>query len=157
MCHHFLSSTLSQTLFSSSHISSTHHHVSARPQLNHIVHQLNDVNHRDATFSCQQEHKDAYHHYHSRSTNATTKKKMSISSPAPKPLPPLVTSDPRLFYTINVSGENFLVSHSALQYDSPNFFTDGNSPTSLTRLYNHYLVTQHIRVFFVFAESYASR
>ncbi|KAF9138185.1 hypothetical protein BG015_002467 [Linnemannia schmuckeri] len=49
---------------------------------------------------------------------------MSISSPAPKPLPPLVTSDPRLFYTINVSGENFLVSHSALQYDSPNFFTD---------------------------------
>ncbi|KAF9138547.1 hypothetical protein BGX30_009029 [Mortierella sp. GBA39] len=48
---------------------------------------------------------------------------MSISS-APKPLPPLVTSDPRMFYTVNVSGENFLLSHSALQYDSPNFFTD---------------------------------
>lgn len=60
-----------------------------------------------------------------------TRHKMSISSPAPKPLPPLVTSDPRLFYTINVSGENFLVSHSALQYDSPNFFTDGNHSSLL--------------------------
>ncbi|KAF9909891.1 hypothetical protein EC991_007881 [Linnemannia zychae] len=49
---------------------------------------------------------------------------MSISSPAPKPLPPLVTSDPSLFYNIYVSGELFMVTHSALQYDSPNFFTD---------------------------------
>ncbi|KAF9092788.1 hypothetical protein BGX23_003901 [Mortierella sp. AD031] len=49
---------------------------------------------------------------------------MSISSPAPKPLPPLVTSDPHLFYTVNVSNENFFLTLSALQYDSPNFFTD---------------------------------
>ncbi|KAG0204658.1 hypothetical protein BGX28_003446 [Mortierella sp. GBA30] len=45
-------------------------------------------------------------------------------SPAPKPLPPLTTSDPRSFYTIVVSGENFPVTMSALQYDAPNFFTD---------------------------------
>ncbi|KAF9135259.1 hypothetical protein BGW39_003939 [Mortierella sp. 14UC] len=49
---------------------------------------------------------------------------MSISSPAPKPLPPLVTSDPSQFYNIYVSGEMFMLTHSALQYDSPNFFTD---------------------------------
>ncbi|KAG0269484.1 hypothetical protein BGZ95_002065 [Linnemannia exigua] len=49
---------------------------------------------------------------------------MSISSPAPKPLPPLVTSDPRLFYNIYVSGEMFMLTHSALHYDSPNFFTE---------------------------------
>ncbi|KAG0374407.1 hypothetical protein BGX24_010438 [Mortierella sp. AD032] len=49
---------------------------------------------------------------------------MSVSSPAPKPLPPLVTSDPRFFYNIYVSGEMFMLTQSALEYDSPNFFTD---------------------------------
>lgn len=44
--------------------------------------------------------------------------------PAPKPLPPLATSDPRSFYTIVVSGENFPVTLSAIQYDAPNFFTE---------------------------------
>ncbi|KAF9398063.1 hypothetical protein BGX21_008214 [Mortierella sp. AD011] len=48
---------------------------------------------------------------------------MSIS-PAPRPLPPLHTSDPRSFYTIVVSGENFPVTISAIQYDSPNFFSE---------------------------------
>ncbi|KAF9281431.1 hypothetical protein BGZ68_006646 [Mortierella alpina] len=48
-----------------------------------------------------------------------------MAMPAPKPLPPLTTSDPRSFYTIVVSGENFPVTLSALQYDSPNFFSDG--------------------------------
>ncbi|KAG0090930.1 hypothetical protein BGZ93_009073 [Podila epicladia] len=49
---------------------------------------------------------------------------MSSMIPAPKPLPPLATSDPRSFYTIVVSGENFPVTLSAIQYDAPNFFTD---------------------------------
>lgn len=48
--------------------------------------------------------------------------------PAPKPLPPLATSDPRSFYTIVVSGENFPVTVSAIQYDAPNFFTDSKDP-----------------------------
>ncbi|KAF9950683.1 hypothetical protein BGZ72_007693 [Mortierella alpina] len=48
-----------------------------------------------------------------------------MAMPAPKPLPPLTTSDPRAFYTIVVSGENFPVTLCALQYDSPNFFSDG--------------------------------
>ncbi len=56
----------------------------------------------------------------STSDNAST-----MDLPAPKPLPPLTTSDPRSFYTIVVSGENFPVTLSALQYDSPNFFSDG--------------------------------
>lgn len=43
---------------------------------------------------------------------------------APHPLPPLTTSDPRSFYTIVVSGENFPVTLSAIEYDSPNFFSD---------------------------------
>ncbi|KAG0017714.1 hypothetical protein BGZ81_010556 [Podila clonocystis] len=49
---------------------------------------------------------------------------MSSMIPAPKPLPPLATSDPRSFYTIVVSGENFPVTLSAIQYDAPNFFTE---------------------------------
>ncbi|KAF9357495.1 hypothetical protein BGX26_003626 [Mortierella sp. AD094] len=62
---------------------------------------------------------------------------MSIS-PAPRPLPPLLTSDPRSFYTIVVSGENFPVTLSAIQYDSPNFFsevfTNPNREESRTRM-----------------------
>ncbi|KAG0337002.1 hypothetical protein BG004_007822 [Podila humilis] len=49
---------------------------------------------------------------------------MSSLIPAPRPLPPLQTSDPRSFYTIVVSGENFPVTLSAIQYDAPNFFTE---------------------------------
>ncbi|GJJ76818.1 hypothetical protein EMPS_09177 [Entomortierella parvispora] len=45
-------------------------------------------------------------------------------SPAPHPLPPLTASDPGSFYTIVVSGQNFPITASALQYDAPNFFTD---------------------------------
>lgn len=45
-------------------------------------------------------------------------------SPAPHPLPPLTTEDPASFYTIVVSGQSFQVTYSALQYDSPNFFSD---------------------------------
>ncbi|KAG0262043.1 hypothetical protein BG011_000396 [Mortierella polycephala] len=48
---------------------------------------------------------------------------MSISA-APRPLPPLTTSDPSSFYTIVVSGENFPVTLSAIQYDAPNFFSE---------------------------------
>ncbi|KAG0325272.1 hypothetical protein BGZ99_000849 [Dissophora globulifera] len=49
---------------------------------------------------------------------------MSLLSPAPQPLAPLTISDPRSFYTIVVSGENFPVTLSAIQYDAPNFFSD---------------------------------
>ncbi|KAF9192184.1 hypothetical protein BGZ51_006158 [Haplosporangium sp. Z 767] len=48
---------------------------------------------------------------------------MSVS-PAPRPLPPLTTLDPSSFYTIVVSGENFPVTLSAIQYDAPNFFSE---------------------------------
>ncbi|KAI1316863.1 hypothetical protein EDD11_009353 [Mortierella claussenii] len=61
-----------------------------------------------------------------------------MSLAAPRPLPPLTTSDPRLFYTIVVSGENFPVTMSAIQYDSPNFFseifTDPNREEYTTRM-----------------------
>ncbi|KAF9439258.1 hypothetical protein BGZ76_007459 [Entomortierella beljakovae] len=46
------------------------------------------------------------------------------NSPAPKPLPPLNTIDPRDFYTVVVSSESFLLTQSAIEYDSPNFFSE---------------------------------
>ncbi|KAK3805598.1 MAG: hypothetical protein J3Q66DRAFT_393383 [Benniella sp.] len=49
---------------------------------------------------------------------------MSFMSAAPHPLPPLSTSEPQSFYTIVVSGENFPVTLSAIQYDAPNFFSE---------------------------------
>ncbi|KAF9102361.1 hypothetical protein BGX27_011025 [Mortierella sp. AM989] len=62
---------------------------------------------------------------------------MSIS-PAPRPLPPLLALDPRSFYTIVVSGENFPVTLSAIEYDSPNFFSEvflnNNREESRTRM-----------------------
>ncbi|KAG0365672.1 hypothetical protein BC939DRAFT_503136 [Gamsiella multidivaricata] len=62
---------------------------------------------------------------------------MSISA-APRPLPPLTTSDPRSFYTIVVSGENFPLTMSAIQYDAPNFFseifTNPNRDESTTKM-----------------------
>ncbi|KAF9163240.1 hypothetical protein DFQ26_002795 [Actinomortierella ambigua] len=51
------------------------------------------------------------------------------------PLPPIMPMHPGDFYTIYVSGEKFTVSRKALEYDSPNFFTDGIEEYRTTVLY----------------------
>lgn len=125
--------------FSQDQISSSHTVMVGRSQAQHLfsfVHLVSPARHSSLQRALEDSRTTRVHAASAGYSTQTRSSKLIPVSPmsmsaAPHPLPPLTTSDPRSFYTIVVSGENFPVTLSAIQYDSPNFFSESKSVTVL--------------------------